>query len=216
MPATILSWMAKCPLARCLVLTHGGAFTYTTPLTVQALRETHDEFLKQVIDVFKGVLLNSRVKWIEVDNRGNIGPGERKLCLTIFTGSGDRGESYSICGAVDRSYILFGKDFNSITALVLETTLSKSVDHFIRGELLFYILAYYVNYGLDTIGILVNPQYVYLVIPKRGVLGDFKKLFKKPDYEKAVERAEEKRSRRPWICNLCDLKHICPLGIETP
>ncbi|WP_342783419.1 hypothetical protein [Thermofilum sp.] len=193
--------MAKCPLARNIVLSSAGSLSYTTPLTVEKMKDKHDELVKAVRNAFRKTNSNS-VRTVELE--------EMKLCLTLI----QEDSTYSVCGVPDLSYILYGKELDDLI-LVVEATLSPSIEHLVEGEMLFYSIAAHGHYGCRVAGLIVNLEHVYLVIPKKDITLSLRRLFKNVSYQKAVEQAEMNRKRHPWICSLCDLKHLCPLGSEA-
>jgi len=209
-PASVLSWMAKCPLARNIMLSSKGSLSYTTPLTVGGLKRKHYEFLKSVDEALKNILAPGVVS-MSIVKGFKLEPVE-ELC--VYVNKGDR--CYRVCGKPDLMYILYGEKLGRPLALVIEVTLSPVVKHLIRGEMLFYSIASYLSYGCDIVGLVVSRKHFNLVLFKEKALKSFEKLFKGPlEYEEAIKVAEDKRSKHPWMCSLCDLKHMCPLGVEA-
>lgn len=202
--ATTLSWMAKCPLARNIVLSTGGSLSYTTPLTVNKLESKHNEFLELFEKAMRSALSKVKIGWFEID--------AENLCFTISA----KGKCYSICGRPDLSYVLYGEQMGGgALALVGEVTLSPSIKHMVLGELAFYTISFYVHYGCCVAGFIANPKSVQLMMPKLGISNFVKHVFvRKIDYEKALEIAEREREKYPWMCSLCDLKHLCIIGRE--
>lgn len=204
--ATMLSWMALCPLAKNIMLDSGGAMSYVTPPTLEKLRDKHDVFAEDVEDSVSE-LLREHFHIIKL--------GQQKLCLSF-----DLGKEYLVCGQPDFSYFIYEErapeeSRTSPLILVGEVTCSPSIEHIVRGELIFYMMAYYVRYGIPTVGLVIGKKSVKLVIPKLRMHDDLKKLFTEVSYESSVTKAEKKRFEKPWMCSFCDLKHLCPLGREV-
>jgi len=207
--ATMLSWMAKCPIARNIILDRGGSITYTTPNFVSKTAEWHDALKDAVIEVLGGlvhpIIMDVKETSIEV----NVGVRH------IVSG---RPDFLMWIPSSERSLMLAG-----------EVTLMSTVRHLIYGEMLFYILSCYINYGSDVAGFLVSPRSLYLLIPKipesdRDLRRYFEResapslllrLFRRVDEERAIEVAEELRKKKPWICSLCDLRSLCPISGEV-
>uniref|UniRef100_A0A7J3PM97 Uncharacterized protein n=1 Tax=Staphylothermus marinus TaxID=2280 RepID=A0A7J3PM97_STAMA len=224
--ASELSWIAKCPLAKTLILASSGSQFYTTPLTVNKLKIKHDSFLEIVEKNLAFVLAKHEIKYLRID--------ETKLCLDLSLGE----NNYNVCGVPDTLYVTFLKNVNTPLIIVVEATLSPVVKHIIRGEMIFYSLASHIHYGCRVTGLIVNPSSIYLIVFKkdlvhgeeerkgrggkavsrRDFIESFKELFLTSvdaDYYRIVERAEKLRNKHPWICSLCDLIHMCPLGGGT-
>ena len=195
--------MALCPLARSIVLSSGGALSYTTPPTVEKLRERHDEFVEVAREAIASSLRAHHLSYLELRPENG--------CLTLRL---DR--DYAVCGRPDMVYLVYGEGVGPVV-LVCEITLSPSVEHMVRGELLFYIIEHHVRYGTDVVGLLVGTRLIELAVPGsgEGVSALLRRLFTKPDHHRAIRKAESERVGRPWMCSLCDLKHLCPLGGEV-
>ncbi|MEM4036037.1 MAG: hypothetical protein QXU97_05465 [Fervidicoccaceae archaeon] len=200
--ATMLSWMAKCPLAKNIVLSSAGSLSYTTPHTVEEMKGKHDELVKVLRNALGNAFFSKRVKALELERM--------KLCLTLTL----KDSTYTVCGVPDLMYLLYGTELDDLI-LVVEATLSPSTRHLIYGEMLFYSIAAYIYYGCRVVGLVVNPRHVYLVSFRENAVNRFRRLFSRLKHEKAVELSENRRAEHPWICSLCDLKHSCPLGSEA-
>lgn len=204
----MLSWMAKCPLAKNIILSSGGAISYVTPLTVEKLRDSHNELMKYVNENIR-VFLQRHFSRIELKSR--------EVCLTLTIDGEDK---YVVCGRPDITYFVYEGVIGPYI-LVVEVTLSPSIDHMVRGELIFYIMGYYMLYGIPTVGLIIGVNSIRLIVPKPTALLNnsvpmlLRRLFSKSSYEDALKKAEDKRGKSPWICSLCDLKHLCPLGGEV-
>ncbi|MEM4620406.1 MAG: hypothetical protein QW607_09360 [Desulfurococcaceae archaeon] len=221
--ASELSWIAKCPLAKTILLSSSGSQFYTTPSTVNKLKRKHDSFLEIVNKSLASVFTKHGIKYLRID--------ETKLCLDVSLGE----INYIVCGFPDVLYITYIENMNTPLITVVEATLSPAVKHIIRGEMVFYAIASHIHYGCRVTGLIVNPRYTYLVVfkknsdhgekaggggrgkalSKKDSVESFRKLFlisDNVDYFRIVERAEELRNKHPWICSLCDLIHMCPLG----
>ncbi len=202
--ATTLSWMAKCPLAKNIVLTSGCAISYATPFTLEELRNKHDAFAKEVNN-YVGRLLETSFNLVKLN--------PQKLCLSFNFNSS---EKYIVCGQPDLVYFIYRKKFKtSPFILVSEVTLSPSIRHMARGELLFYMMAYYMHYGVPAVGLVVGKKSVEYILPKLKMYRQLKKLFTKKNYKYVIREIEKRRRKKPWMCSLCDLKHLCPLGGEV-
>ena len=200
--ATMLSWMAKCPLAKNIVLSSAGLLSYTTPHTVEKVKDRHDELVKAVGNALRNAFFSKRVKALELE--------QMKLCLTLTL----KDSTYTVCGVPDLMYLLYGTELGDLI-LVVEATLSPSTRHLIYGEMLFYSIAAYIYYGCRVVGLVVNPRHIYLVSFRENAVNRFRRLFSRLEHEKAVELSENMRTEHPWICSLCDLRHSCPLGSEA-
>ncbi|WP_342821523.1 hypothetical protein [Desulfurococcus sp.] len=198
--ATTLSWMAKCYLARNIVLSSAGSLSYTTPHTVEKMKSDHDELVKIVRNALIEIF-SKHVKGLELE--------KMKLCLTLML----KDSSYMVCGVPDLAYLLYGVELDDLILLV-EVTLSPSIRHLVYGEMLFYSIAAHAYYGCKVAGLIVNLSHVYLILFRENTAKLLRKTFSRKEYEKAVELSESMRAKHPWICSLCDLKHICPLGSE--
>jgi hypothetical protein len=208
--------MAKCPVAKNIILAQGGALSYTTPNTVPNLLEKHNILRRIVVENFSNIdtvpliLENEKVHEtvIEISN---------KKC------------KYFISGRPDFLALIISKELAWRPLMLIgEVTLMPTVKHLIYGEILFYILSHYIKYGVDVAGLLISSNALHLVLPKvpekkndlkryfegESIPALLKKLFRSIRDEDAIEAAEKLRSRKPWICSLCDLRNICPISGE--
>ncbi|MEM1631810.1 MAG: hypothetical protein QXJ59_07065 [Thermofilaceae archaeon] len=203
MPASVLSWMAMCPLAKSIILSSGGAFTYATPPTVEKLKDAHDALVKSVAGAVERAL-SGRFSYLKLEPSNG--------CLTLRLE-----RHYVICGRPDLVYLVRGRG-SGFFALVVDATLSPSVRHKVQGEMVFYIMECFMRYGIATVGLIVGTKLLVLAAPvfstEGGVPAMLRNLFKKPEYGSALREAERRRARKPWMCSFCDLKHLCPLGGE--
>lgn len=208
--ATMLSWMAKCPIARNIVLDRGGSITYTTPNFVSRTAEWHDVLKDAVVEVLMDFALPIDVEKFSVE----VNVGAR----------------YMVNGRPDFLMWISGRKLKERHLMLAgEVTLMPTVRHLIYGEMLFYMLSCYINYGSDVACLLVNPGSLYLLIPKipesslalrryferESVPALLLRLFRRVDEEQAIEVAEGLRKKRPWICSLCDLRSLCPISGEV-
>ncbi|MEM4545370.1 MAG: hypothetical protein QW328_01165 [Nitrososphaerota archaeon] len=219
--ATMLSWMAKCPIARNIVLTSGGGMSYTTPVFVSKLANKHDDLKNIAVDAFEEVLKSyptTDVMYME------LAPEETTVIINA-----DSTNKYVVSGRPDVLMWITGESLEQRhLVLACELTLMSAIRHLIYGEMTFYITSLYINYGFDVAGLLINPKYIYLILPKiptdRAKLKEYfkkegvpillLKLFRQIDEERAAKYAEELRNKKPWICALCDLRNLCPISGE--
>lgn len=197
--ASHLSWIAKCSLTRYLLLETHGSLNYITPPSVEKAKTKHDHLVNIFIDILK--------KEPEI----TLMEKTPKLCLLVKINQQNR---FRICGIPDSIGLIYRKNLASQFMLVIEISTSPTVKHIIRGELLFYIIASYMHYGIPVVGLLLNREYIHLVIPHLNSAKQLINLLRERDLEKELENAKNIATKTPWKCNLCDLKHICPVGAE--
>lgn len=200
-PASALSWMSKCPVLKHILLTNKGLINYATPLGVDKTKDKHDKLVKTVRKVFNMV----------VEDYLFIEP--KDLCLEVYI----KDKVFNVCGRPDLTWLLIKQICNNaLIGVVGEVTLSKAIKHVVKGEMVFYITSFYIHYGVWTVGLVVSRGKVNLLIPKPNVTRRFNTMFRnREDLEASMRRVEELRRRKPWICCLCDLKHVCPMGVEV-
>jgi hypothetical protein len=213
--------MRLCPIRRAL-LSSGRLLEYTTSYAVPESKRAHGEMLSELEDAFEEVVMGHD----EVSLLGKL--PDREYCLSFTTRA--RGRVVQVCGRPDAVYFLRLRCCNELQCrdevnLIIEATLSPSVRHVVCGEMLFYLLAVNMYYGIKVAALLATPRRIYLLAPalvslhnvKYSVAWSLAKLITGPSElsERVVEKAEELREKKPWACNLCDIKHVCPLGYEV-
>ncbi len=223
--ATHLSWMSLCDMARRIVIETCGSSDYTTPLSVSAQKEKHEDFKRRVIKHLEEVL---RAKEREEGAFGRlkkiysfISKGERALSIYIRSKEG----TFRVTGAPDFLLLLLGESeqrgWRWPVLVTGEVSTSQALEHIVHGEMLGYMMQAYMTYGTRVAGLIATPSRVLLLIPRipeKDLEGTvpvmLERLFLSPSEERLLERVERLRSIKPWACTLCDLRSLCPLSHE--
>ena len=195
---TYISWMAKCPLARYLIIENCTPENFSTPKTAQELKELHDKALQETLNSLRQYL-EGRFKIIYESSNKDI------FEATIITEE----KRFCISGKPDLYYILSYK--NKFFTLIGDITLNDTTSH-LDKEIEAYMILSYLETSLPTFGLLVYNRGIklYKLTPKTATkLVTF--FQRKISLEKTIQQAQAKFKKKPWICNLCDLQNICPL-----
>lgn len=161
---SVLSLMDKYPLTRTVILSSKGTISYTTPPIVGKVKGWHGMLIKIIDDTIKGYLIHSSFKGIKLE--------AKNVCLTLKL----KGEEYIVCGRPDIAYFIYGF-YGKTLVIVGDVALSPSVKHMVLGELAFHIFSYHLLYGTATVGLIVSPKSVGLIVPKLNMYKLLKKFF---------------------------------------